>query len=406
MVFPSPVYKYHGVLENRPPSVTEDSLDKIYYVRVALRLFSPFLAITVQSPTRKAAWRLCAEYFDYRSAQNSGALMPRDGEWMSRSETNLYEDLSLLCPAACDDIPEFITAKARLSWWPAHVTFTWISGDSYQKIAARPKEGTCEWEDAVYDESLFDAECRARYPKSFEPLPPVPPRPDTSVPATVVLTTPPPDPPVTVPNVTGAETSLPSKADKVTEESGHSPNQSPDENHWDSDWWSNHNWWSHEDWGGHWSESEQATPTAKTSNVPDYEHKPDWADQQDTPRIQPDTEIVTRTSPVAAESATRETLTNSTLRVEQVTVQTRTQSLEVTRDTVHDQNNMIALHKLALTGPPLTREDRLARQVMANTLSLTPALYNLLVFGETDLDTEPSNAATCALPPPEPSSSP
>ena len=64
---------------------------------------------------------------------------------------------------------------------------------------------------------------------------------------------------------------------------------------------------------------------------------------------------------------------------------------------------MINLQRLAITGAPLTREDRMARQVLANRLSLSPELYNLLVFGEVSGDTETPalepGTATCALPP-------
>ena len=42
---------------------------------------------------------------------------------------------------------------------------------------------------------------------------------------------------------------------------------------------------------------------------------------------------------------------------------------------------MLALRKMALRGHPINRRDRLARQTMAYRLSLTPWLYNFLVFG-------------------------
>ena len=46
---------------------------------------------------------------------------------------------------------------------------------------------------------------------------------------------------------------------------------------------------------------------------------------------------------------------------------------------------MLQLRKLSLAGPPSTREDRAARQTMANSLDLAHAIYNALVFGETPM---------------------
>ena len=105
-----------------------------------------------------------------------------------------------------------------------------------------------------------------------------------------------------------------------------------------------------------------------------------------------------------AVTTTGEPSANSPFRFEQVTVRTKTQSMEVDRP--DDSRSLLALRKLALTGPPITRGDRLARQTMGNSLSLSLELYNLLVFCETD-DTAPGSTApprigagppTCALP--------
>ena len=43
---------------------------------------------------------------------------------------------------------------------------------------------------------------------------------------------------------------------------------------------------------------------------------------------------------------------------------------------------LMTLQAMAIHGAPLTHEDRIARQVIANRLSLPPEVYNFLVFGE------------------------
>ena len=74
--------------------------------------------------------------------------------------------------------------------------------------------------------------------------------------------------------------------------------------------------------------------------------------------------------------------------------------MEVSRP--DDSAAMMALRRLALPGPPLTREDRISRQDLADRLALPPELYNLLVFGESG-DTAAASIADippiCARPP-------
>ena len=78
--------------------------------------------------------------FDFRNTQHSGELIPRDGELYSRPWVNLEGDFPLICPTPDIDLPTVITARARLSWWPAHATFAWLDGGGFQKLPARPPE--------------------------------------------------------------------------------------------------------------------------------------------------------------------------------------------------------------------------------------------------------------------------
>ena len=389
---------------NQVPGTDLEGPNGIYYVRLSARLFAPFFSVTVYQPSRRGAWRLRTEPFDYRNAQHSGALIPRDGEWFSRSWINLEGDLSLACPTSDPDLPTLITARARLSWWPAHATFTWLDGgEGFQKLSARPpEEKRSEWISVEYDDTVFDQDTRDRFPRAFTTPTPCPPKPvETPVQAPSDKS----DPPITVTEGKGKEV-----------ERSHSSNDT--ESDYTNDWWNEGGWW-HDNWtSSHWN-----APIDESRNV--WSSHEFWADVPletprrdlnppspkstqvtDTPKTVPNEQLpqslVTESQVTEVEtlpvSPVEDPPTSSSIRVEQVTVSTRTQSIEVTRPN-DDARTMLNLQRLAMTGAPLTREDRMARQTLANRLSLSPELYNLLVFGEMSDDTEPTGTATCALPP-------
>ena len=385
---------------NQAPGTDLEGPNGIYYMRMSARLFAPFFSVTVYQPARRGAWRLRTPPFDYRNAQHSGALIPRDGEWYTRSWINLEGDLSLACPTSDPDLPTLITARARLSWWPAHATVTWLDGgEGFQKLSARPpEEKRSEWISVEYDDTVFDQDTRDRFPRAFTAPTPCP-----SKPLGTANQAPPnkSDPPITDEGKPGKEV-----------ERSHSSEDT--ESEYSNDWWEG-SWW-HGDWYPNtWSQQSQPKPT-------EWKFTESWAEAPlETPRPMRDetaqfenTQVQQPPQPSVTESQALEVdLTpaspvtdppgNSSIRVEQVTVSTRTQSIEVTRPSEDTDRTMFSLQRLAMTGPPLTREDRLARQTLASRLSLSPELYNLLVFGEVAQDTETpaldSGPATCALPP-------
>ena len=393
-------------MENRSRCVTADMIDGLYYVRIAVRMFNPFLAITAQSPVRKQARRMVTEFFDYRAAQYSEALAPKGEEWTSRSDIQLEGDLRLLRPSPCDEMPDHIPVRARLSWWPAHVAFTWCNGnDVWQKLSARPPQGECEWSSTEYSDELFTDTDRAVYPEAFT-VAPCPAKPDDEPKEKA--------PPADVAPVAASHDSH----QVVTEEEKrHSPNHSPDvtdDHDWSNDWWSTRNG---RRGANQWQDDSEDTVSRKSTPRPDASQStpntqpgvieppppasPHWGDLSDTPRPSTDAIETALHSPGKHESALE-----SAYVAEQVTVQTKTQSVEFKRELPDRGNVMLRPHKLALAGPPLSREDRLARQVLANGLSLSPQVYNLLVFGESE-DTDTTDPiATCALPPPTTSQSP
>ena len=393
-----PLYKYAGLMENSHRDYDPEALDGIFFVKLSARMFSPKFSCTVYSPSRRGAWRLQTEPFDYRAAQHSGALVPRGGEWYSRSWTNLFGDLALICPVPPDtDLPNPISCHARLSWWPAHATFTWLDGGhGFQKISARPEEDTAsEWISVPYDDTVFTAEMRNRYPGAFTAPVPVPLRPSEPAPGTEPsVATQVDNPPITVTAVKSTEPE-------------NSPSSEVTESDYDYAWW-NHGWYGH-DWSGgqEWNNHGWSGDHGEWHTVIAADWKANWADAPpDTPRKEveepaprkqmsptdppvPSPQLspipseaqsvtVTTSSPISSEVGT-DAVVNTAVRVEQVTM-TRTQSVEVTR--LSETQTMVSLQRLALAGPPLTREDRLARQTLASRLTLAPEIYNLLVFGE------------------------
>lgn len=106
----------------------------------------------------------------------------------------------------------------------------------------------------------------------------------------------------------------------------------------------------------------------------------------------------------SATAHTVETPSQAAILVEQVDLHAETHILDFTTRDGADRNATMEMRKMALRGPPIAREDRLARQTMESRLSLTPEIYNLLAIGEIE-DTDPP-VRTChpafELPPPAP----
>ena len=420
-------------------------------------MFNPHASLEVHCPFRRLAWSLSTPVFDYRSAQHSGALDSANGEWYSRRAENIFGDLDVEYPLL-KTAPGSIDARIRLSWWPPHVTVTWLGMDVYQKVSFRPATGApCDWKEVPFRAALFTDAIRATYHRYFDltstvTAPPCPPRaepnlatPSNAQPATEVP-----------PSSTKPATEVPSSSNPppVTEAPPSSPSvtasqwsqndwESDDWHGWSSDWhassyndWQPNTWWSR---GGHWEPSDdedEKSVTAWEPNQPlDEPPAPESKPVNEAPPTNDgptDVQTPVTDSPVTitafeeAEpvSATQEMVEHSTL--EESTSETR-QDLETSvnsppreytvleaRQTIHTRSirstagkgidvpdefaKMLTLQQLAMRGAPLSREDRVARQVIANQLHLSPQMYNYLVFGESDTaDAEPG-AITDAQP--------
>ena len=230
----------------------------MYFAKVCVRPFDPYAALEVHCPVRSQSWRLCSQFFDYRSAQDSGALVPRDGLWYARKEERLDGDLVLEYPRL-GNIPTQIDCHVRLSWWPPHVTVTWMGAGVYQKVSFRPIAGApCEWTQIPFEADLFTDDIRGMYPEIFDranvPDRPCPVRPSTTPVSSVTVH----EPKVTeTPAVTTAKEvkAIPKFTGPEPKISDPEPNPAPDdEDRWsqqseDTDEWSQSGGWrSYNDW--------------------------------------------------------------------------------------------------------------------------------------------------------------
>ena len=247
-----------------------------------------------------------------------------------------------MCPVGGADLPHSIRARARISWWPAHFTLTWLDGgDSYQKISARPREGACERYSIEYYDSVFDTDVRAQYWRAFltEPAP-CPSRPQetktSTEPASAQTTEPPPaSPPEKAPPVSTEPAPSQSLEEEKTPMSEHSHSTNHTGTDYENDWREPRDWEYRNDWRngnqGEWSESRHWTNQERANET------------LDTPRIHHPTFVIAQTpaelesvdnpasaiqSPIGNQSHPSR---NDPFRVEQVTVQTKTQILEVDR---------------------------------------------------------------------------
>ena len=110
--------------------------------------------------------------------ETRGAMTPRDGEWMSRRAEQHAGALEIHLPWH-SNMPDEINVEARTSWRHAHFAATWHDGgDFYQKLSLRAREGSCEWVDIEYGESLLAAQISQDFPEASASLPQVSSRPE------------------------------------------------------------------------------------------------------------------------------------------------------------------------------------------------------------------------------------
>ena len=327
----------------------------------------------------------------------SGALDSRDGPWYSRRAEHLSGDMNAEYPLL-DSIPRTVNdVRIRLSWWPPHVTATWLGMGVYQKLSFRPVTGApCDWKEIAYDDSLFTDEIRSTFHRYFTPNaqdtapPPCPSRTDAKL-----------APPTTGPDTSTPPPSQPS--DTGTQQSDDDEYEWEDWNEGTDSWndrndddWKPNTWWVH---GGSWGAWEPPTPapeitetsppgeTTITESAPPVtvsDSAPLPAAPLTPPPTIPQELVTTEAPPVEASSPAAFTVRESTQ-----TIHTRSVvAAQVAGPlTVEDSfSQLISLQQLAMSGAPLTREGRLARQTIASSLQLSPQMYNYLVFGEVETD--------------------
>ena len=434
------VFKYPGVVTAgcHKTGQCPGEPGTLYWAKVEARMFNPHASLEVHCPFRQRAWSLSTPVFDYRSAQVSGALESRGGLWYSRRAEHVSGEMDLEYPLL-KTAPDSIDARIRLSWWPPHVTVTWYGMDVYQKVSFRPVTGApCDWKEIVFDASVFTDKIRTTYHSYFDPqatvtAPPCPPRSEPNL-----------APPSTERPVTAAPPSNPSDTVSQQSDSWTEEWDPEDWNGWSSDCkqspynddWAPNTWWSR---GGQWKPTEVETE----DHVPWQPNEPlsvtepvETSTAREPSLVVPAVIIV---PPSAVEkSATEDTVPVSpfndppiheTREESQLSLPLDTEPLassppreytvQESRQTIHTRSirsiagvsvdgsdefmKMMALQQLAMRGPPITRDDRMARQVIANQLHLSPQMYNFLVFGEQDTDTNlPPSITDAPTNPPSP----
>ena len=390
------MYKYSGLFtaqerNGRLPG----HMGCLYFGHVLMRPFNPLASLELFCPLRRKAWALSTPAFDYRVAQNSGALEPRDGRWYSRALEQLEGELDRVWPKL-DTVPDEIDCVARVSWWPPHATVIWQSGGFYQKLSFRPvTDAPCDWTEIRYDEEWVTADMRERFPEVFAPekvrvAEVVPPRPSTVNP-------PPADTPP-VPVVTENNPPTGREGTGAPETSNDNPrdwNNITDSNDLDTDW--EYNDWNNQSntW---WAPAYNWTPDETTPTERHDEKQPESPPQISTPPAE--VEVVQH-----CESPTNETTGIASITVQETMHTVRTRSIQPTiQGTGHDNMEaMLALQSLAMTGAPCDRQDRLNRQHLASSLHLPPEIYNYLVFGERETDTAAIADQSAIQDPPPPS---
>ena len=293
---------------------------------------------------------------------------------------SLFGELYLHCPQDAE-LPGISHVNIRVSWYPAHGTVHWLDGGAtYRKLPHRaPEAEPSICRSLRYDATVFTDQHRRDFPEAFVEYP-APPRPDDAT--SPVVTGPSKNDTVHSTSHDPTQGKLPTK--KEEEEEEEYSHESEEEWEWEWDWGAS-------DWSkiGHWPEpkrnsrfsstksptpSEKSTPTFQPVIVTPQPEEPGPTNVvASSQEIIPETSVTVSApiSPVAAVSAPQVVTTTVTQRP--------APSAHLSSDS---RQILMELQTLSLTGPPPTRGHRLARQALAIQLSLSPGLYNLLVFGE------------------------
>ena len=377
------LHTYRGMVTARHlerPADAENVGDA-YWFTFGIRLFNPIAQATLACPLRGKAWALDSFSCDFRAAQNEAAMVPREGPWYSSCEDNLHGVTKLTSPlyGATLALPGEIFITSRVSWTPAHLVIRFEHANVLQKISFRPAQGEVSvWHDTKFAGDVFPREIQLAHPLMFF----IP----SEIPADAAQPSFDPNPP--------------------------SSNESPASSEWD---WSTNDWdWHTNDWStapnqGH-GKQEEASESKKTNN--DWEEWKAWHGYGNNPAPDPELaqEVKTTSNDASTANRTQEATpvpedvgtAVTSINPAPVDPEVKAAEPEASNDTAtvksigrpstnrltsvasqsRFQEDFLALQALAATGKPTSLEDRYSRQVYANRLSLTPALYNMLVFGE------------------------
>ena len=351
------LHTYRGMVTARHLNCPADAenVGEAFMLNFGLRMFNPIAWATFGCPLREQLWALDSTALDFRAAQNELAMVPREGPWYSSCEDNLEGTVTLTSPlqGATLSLPEQIFVTVRVSLTPAHLVIRFTEAGVLQKISFRPLHNQpSSWREGIFQPDAFTREVRMNHPAMFWIPSEIPPE------AAAKMTNPPPVEP---------EVSESEKADDDWAE---------------DDWHAWNAWYVTNDWT-----APGDTLPVPVVPVPEPVFSPknnltpepdDFVSRFFEPR--PKESIpAPETSPAEPVSTPEPSPNDSVSVAPSGTRTTMSDAMTSTQFCADFQ----ALQTLAARGRPTTLDDRYARQVYANRLNLAPAVYNMLVFGET-----------------------
>ena len=398
------MFKYHGILENRDRKASRSSRDRIFYASLAMRPFAPKMIWNRRVRFASSHGRVVMNVSTIVRAVTAGRSRHGMGNGLVGVNRRCSGAFNFTAPGTPSCPAPFTSTSAR-DGTPLTVRLTGSTGVVLTKNFPTGRRKAKRRYGNLYDTmALCSPRITAVTTPRRLPSAPRPPVMKQKLPPPVVTD---PSALVTDPQNTGTETQekLP-----VKEEEEKASHKSEEEWVWG---WDANDW---NGWSGHWSEPKRNSRHSRGKSLSPSE--------KSTPTIQPEIvtpmpeEVVPESNvavssfavvsepqsliPAASHQPTPSEVAVS-IPASPVTVVSEPQSLTTAvshRPTLsvtlraNSMQVLMELQSLSLTGPPRTRERRLARQAQACQLTSTPDLYNHLVSGEALESTAPDGAAS------------
>ena len=121
-------------------------------------------------PIRQKAWVSKCDSFDYRSTQDEGAVVPRDGKWFPSHDGDLCGNLGAIEPGDFESQggTGYIDVDIRSPWAPSRLNVAFKSGNVWNKVSFRPdRRRAAVWKPPTYSRAVSEQDARAAFPSMF-----------------------------------------------------------------------------------------------------------------------------------------------------------------------------------------------------------------------------------------------